>query len=165
MTGLYPAKHGVRLHSGTKLRSWIYTLPQFLQKHGYYTRAEVTGPLLPIIGLNKGFNNYNYRDRRVTVYTDWWKNFLRSLDNINDPWFILLHLWELHSPRYLPKSIDPNKIPGRNKYEKALVCLDEKIGELLDKIELQNTTIALLGDHGEYIPSSLFKKLEVKIKK
>lgn len=163
LTGLYPARHGVKMHSGQKLRPWLDTLPQVLSEAKYYTRAEVTGPLVKEVGLNRGFKSYNYRDRNVTVYTEWWTKMLRDLSQLPEPWFFLLHLWELHVPRYLPDSTKGNPI-SFNRYIKALRNLDNKIGDLFDYIDLDKTAVILLGDHGEYFPNRLPEKLSAYIK-
>lgn len=163
LTGLYPAKHGIKQHSGQKLYSWIVTLPQILKNKGYYTRAEVTGPLIPEVGLNKGFMVYNYRDRNVTVYTEWWDYFLKSLSEMPQPWFVLLHLWELHIPRYLPSSVRGNPV-SMTRYVKALKYLNEKISDLLNFVDLNKTAIILLGDHGEYFPENYLRAFSAFMK-
>lgn len=164
LTGLYPARHGVRSLLGYKLNRDIYTLAQILKKHGYYTVAEVTGPLDPSIGLNRGFDAYNYRDIKVHVYTKWWRNFINSLDKIPQPWFILLHLLELHNPPRIPPGYDRPEY-GNTKYERALIALDEKIGELLDKVLSDDVLVIFTGDHGEYLIETFKQKLNFYTKK
>lgn len=162
LTGLYPARHGVVSMYGRKLRPWVRTLAQVMRKAGYYTRAEVSGPLDPIIGLNRGFIVYNYRRRDETVYTEWWRKFLKDLGNMPQPWFLLLHLWALHMPRYLPPEYD-NPRYGKTRYERALIALDEKIGELLDAVP-DDTLLVFTGDHGEYLMETPWQKLSYYVK-
>ena len=159
LSGLYPAKHGIRSLHGYKLSQDLVLIQELLASNNYYTRAEVTGPL-DIVRLNKGFKDYVFREQYETVYTNWWRKFLNTLDSIPKPWFILLHLWELHRPRKLP----PNKNTWKNRlyddlrYKQALAYLDEKLGELYDKVR-EDTIIILTGDHGELTPKTLFENL------
>lgn len=161
LSGLYPAKHSVRSLRGYKVSRDLVLIQEILASNNYYTRAEVTGPLIEIIGLNKGFKDYVYRERYETVYTDWWKKFLKTLDTIPKPWFILLHLWELHRPRRLPqnKNTLKNRLYDDLRYKQALIYLDEKLGELYDKV-IEDTIIILTGDHGELTPKTLFENLK-----
>ena len=53
LTGTYSLRHGIRSLRGYRLRSRLATLPTELQRLGYHTHAEVTGPLLPAVGLSR----------------------------------------------------------------------------------------------------------------
>ncbi len=160
LSGLYPAKHGVRSLQGYRVSRDLVLVQELLAANNYYTRAEVTGPLMEVIGLNRGFKDYVFREQYETVYTSWWKKFLDTLDSIPKPWFILLHLWELHRPRKLPpnKNTLKNRLYDDFRYKQALVYLDEKLGELYDKIR-EDTVIILTGDHGELTPRTFFENL------
>ncbi len=160
LSGLYPAKHSVRSLYGYKVSQDLVLVQELLAANNYYTRAEVTGPLMEIVGLNKGFKDYVFREQYETVYTSWWKRFLNTLDSIPKPWFILLHLWELHRPRKLPsnKNTLRNRLYDDLRYKQALVYLDEKLGELYDKVK-KDAVIILTGDHGELTPRTFFENL------
>jgi len=151
LTGLYPARHGIRQLRGKKLRKNVVTLPQILANNGYFTIAQVTGPLLKILGLDKGFHVYEYRDKEKTVYSDWWRETFKKIKELQEPWFFLLHLWELHGHPTVPSEYNSFRY-GLCKYVRALVALDRKLGELLSILS-DNTLIVLLGDHGEVYPS------------
>ena len=160
LSGLYPAKHSVRSLYKYKVSGDLILIQELLASNNYYTRAEVTGPLMEVIGLNRGFKDYVFREQYETVYTEWWRKFLSTIDTIPKPWFILLHLWELHRPRKLPpnKNTLKNRLYDDLRYKQALVYLDEKLGELYDKVR-EDTIIILTGDHGELTPRTLFENL------
>ncbi len=160
LSGLYPAKHGVRSLYGYRVSRDLILVQELLASNNYYTRAEVTGPLMGVVGLNKGFKDYVFREQYETVYTSWWKKFLNTLDSIPKPWFILLHLWELHRPRKLPsdKNTLKNRLYDDLRYKQALVYLDERLGELYDKVR-EDSIIVLTGDHGELTPKTLYENL------
>ncbi len=117
---------------------------------GYNTYAEVTGPLMEEFGFDRGFDHYRCRDRDENVSSDWFKNLIDALENdrFKDPWFLMLHFWEMHGPRTFPPEFDDPKY-GANDYEKALAFLDSKLKRILDRIDLENTIVVITGDHGE----------------
>src|SRR5215210_8720915 len=79
LTGRYPSEHGVRSLLGYKLQPEIQTLPEILREHGYHTVAEVTGPLFPLTGLDRGFDVYNRRERHSYLDTAWGSRLLSTL--------------------------------------------------------------------------------------
>lgn len=170
LTGLYPPKHGLRSLSGYKLKSGIRTLPEILKEKGYTTYAEVTGPLLPELGLDRGFDVYNCREPEENTDSIWFENFLEKLEKgkLEEPWFLLLHLFDLHRSQEglysneLP--VESSKIKGTNRYEEIVSYLDLKIGELLEKINQQETSILLTADHGQRIAENSLDKLTQKAK-
>jgi arylsulfatase A-like enzyme len=151
MTGLYPFAHGILGHSGYQLTPACSTLAEVLKSHGYRTAAFVTGPLFPHTGLDRGFDDYQHRPSRAHLYTDWGprlSEILASYAASRDPWFLFIHLWELHTPRYLLPAYDTDAF-GRHRYERALACLDHYLGDLLEMIDLDSTALVFHGDHGE----------------
>ena len=97
LTGNYPFSHGIRTLSGYKLNSECVTLPQVLKKAGYHTYAMVTGPLSPITGLDRGFDEYEYRTKETYLSDGWGENLRRKFRQreLREPWFVFLHLWEI----------------------------------------------------------------------
>lgn len=169
LTGVYPFLHGVLPIPGKKeilssLNPKCATLQEVLQRGGYSTRAMVTGPLLHL-GLDRGFDEYSHRDARVTLYTDWrtqLKETIRGCGS-SEPWFLFLHLFELHMPRVLLRRFNKRRY-GTNRYQRALSCLDHHLPEILDLVDLDRTIVLLHGDHGENcdFPPTLFKPLYTK---
>ncbi len=149
-TGEFPPTHGVRSQSGFKLKSSSPNLIETLKKGGYTTYAEVTGPLMKELGFDKGFDHYYYRDKDDGLDSDWFNKFKGKLENdrLEEPWFLMLHLWEVHGPRTFPKKFDNPKY-GKNAYEKALSYVDSKLKDILDSIDMEDAIVAITGDHGE----------------
>jgi arylsulfatase A-like enzyme len=149
LTGNYPFAHGIRTLSGYKLNSECVTLPQVLKHHGYHTYAMVSGPLSPITGLDRGFDEYEYRTDGVYLSDDWGENLRRRFQQkqLRQPWFAFLHLWEVHKPRKVLPQFDSKQF-GADKYERAVSSLDPELEKLINLLG-DDTIIILHGDHGE----------------
>ena len=162
LTGLYPPNHGVRSLYGYKLKKNIKTLPSILGENGYNTYAEVTGPLLPLVGLDNGFMEYNHRETNRTYYSSWGDDLLAKIRNgyFKEPWFMMLHFWELHGPRYVNENYDNNRY-GLNKYERALSGLDSYLNKLISTLS-ENDLCVITGDHGEEVAKTVFHSLLYK---
>lgn len=154
LTGYYPSTHGIRSLSSYKLRIGITTLAQIFKDNGYITYAKVTGFLPPELGLDRGFDHYECRDKKKGVHSKWGEDFLETIsqNKYEAPWFIFLHFGELHIPRWVPSAYYQDKY-GVNLYEQALSGLDSYIGKLLKRLA-EDTVIILTGDHGENIDDS-----------
>lgn len=61
----------MRSHNRAKLSESVQTLPELLKSNGYRAYAEVSGPLGPEVGLNRGFDEYNHRGRRDVITGAW----------------------------------------------------------------------------------------------
>jgi len=166
LTGLYPFNHGIRAHNGYRLNEDCVTLGEILKNNGYSTYAEMTGPLYLEIGLNRGFDEYCCRERRKYWDTEWGESLIDRLRNKNyqKPFFLFLHLFELHHRRRVPKEFDKKKF-GKNRYERALSGIDLFLGELFKCIDFNDTIIVLTGDHGEKIHETVFKEYLGDIRK
>jgi arylsulfatase A-like enzyme len=149
LTGQYPFVHGVRTLYGYKLNGECVTFPEILQKHGYHTHAMVTGPLSPLTGLDRGFDDYEYRTESVYLSDNWGENLRRKLEHggFREPWFIFLHLWEIHRPRQVREGYNSKRF-GSDRYERAVSSLDAELKRLLEFVG-DDTVIILHGDHGE----------------
>jgi arylsulfatase A-like enzyme len=149
LTGRFSFDHGIRTHTGFKLSSKVATMGELLQKAGYRTVAEVTGPLYTETGLTRGFDEYNYRERKRHIYTDWGKELVERMDGLKGqaPWFLLLHLWALHTPRQVLPEFEKGKY-GANRYVRAVSCLDAHLGPILDAVG-EDDIVVVIGDHGE----------------
>jgi arylsulfatase A-like enzyme len=150
LTGTYPFLHGIRSHIelGT-LNPNVTTIAEFLKQKGYNTYAEVTGPLFPQTGLNRGFDIYNFRTDG-SIYSKWGESLLKRFKDRDffEPWFLLIHLFELHIPRTIPKQYNSKEF-GENTYERIVSAIDSYLGRLLEHINFKDTLIVFTGDHGE----------------
>lgn len=164
LTGLYPFEHGVRSHSGYRVADGVVALPLLLSRAGYHTRAEVSGPLGPEVGLDRGFDEYFFRSRDQHIHTSWGEGLLQRMQELPArPWFVLLHLWSLHKSRKVLPECD-NDGCARTHYGRALASTDRYLARLLEVVP-PNTLIVLTGDHGEDIAWGRFDRFQKKLRK
>ena len=84
----------------------------------------MTGPLLPAVGLSRELSSYEVRSTDSYLDTPWGDEVRHLLTaELPEPWFALIHLWELHLPRHVSNGFDSWRF-GRNRYERALSSLD-----------------------------------------
>ncbi len=150
-TGRYAGNHGVIGMVGVKMNEEIPTLAEIFAMNGYETYAEVTGPLNPILGVDRGFSHYHFRSQHDYFFGEWGQNLLKQLknDEFDGPYFLLVHFWEAHVPRQVPERFDSEEF-GATPYDRSISALDSYIGQLLEAAG-NDTAIILTGDHGEAI--------------
>jgi arylsulfatase A-like enzyme len=152
LTGLYPFEHGLRGLLGFTLPEGTPTVAKALREVGYWTEADVTGPLLPQLGLFRDFEQSQCVDgREATIHGARGLAFaerIRALQAADQPWFSVFHAWDLHEPRQVPAGFRGGA-PSRTMYDRALAALDLKLGELFPEGSLDDVTVFLVGDHGE----------------
>ncbi len=157
-TGMYPVAHGVRAMQGFRVHDDIPLLAEQLQACGYHTYAEVCNPLSPYYRLDRGFSVYNLR-RGVeeSLLGKWGDDFLARMarGEYAEPWFLYLHLWEVHQPRQVLPRFDRPEF-GATSYDRAISTLDARLGELMAVLPA-NTTVLVTGDHGEKIPENVME--------
>ncbi|OFW46000.1 MAG: hypothetical protein A2163_01495 [Actinobacteria bacterium RBG_13_35_12] len=164
LTGCYPFQHGIMTLSGNYLSHNVPFLPDLLREMGYKTYAEVTGPLWPELGFARGFDHYTHRGKKYYLHSEWGRNLKNKFISgyFKEPWFVFLHLWELHQPIKIPPEYNKSKygIP----YERSLRSLDNALEKLLaDVVDTGNTIIIFTGDHGEQVETSVVDKLMRKL--
>jgi arylsulfatase A-like enzyme len=161
LSGVYPVNHGVRGMKGRRISGHFPLLAEILHDAGYHTYAEVTSPLGPHLHLDRGFDEYHLRKGGSHPFVGTWgDDFIARFKNreLKEPWFMYLHLWEVHQPRHvLPQYNYPEY--GATAYDRAVTGVDARLGELMDALDDQ-TLILVTADHGEKIPDS---KLESRI--
>ena len=150
LTGRYPAAHGVRALRGAALPDGVPSVAEELENAGYRTWCSVTGPLLDSIGLFRGFEDADYRDvPRRSVHSAWGDDAvatLRELATDDRPFFALVHVWDVHTPRSYPRSFDHRRY-GKNAYERSLAGIDAWVGRMREAAG--DAIVILTGDHGE----------------
>lgn len=149
LTGRYSPRHGVHLVWGYRLPDSVPMISEAFARRGYHTYAEVSGPLLPEMGLARGFESYEYRAPCDYLHTAWGDRLIERLrgGHYVGPWLILLHLWELHPHRCVPDAFRDAQF-GRDEYEQAVSALDSQLARLFAAAG-DETIIAFTGDHGE----------------
>ena len=150
LTGRYPAAHGVRALRGAALPDGVPSVAEELERAGYRTWCSVTGPLLDSIGLFRGFQVADYRDvPRRSVHSSWGDDAVatvRELGAGEQPYFALVHVWDVHTPRSYPRSFDKWRY-GKNAYERSLAGIDGWVGRMREAAG--DATVIVTGDHGE----------------
>lgn len=157
LTGLYSPRHGVHLVWGYRLGEQVPVLTRILSEEGYTCYAEMTGPLLPEMGLNRAFDDYTYRAPCDYLHTAWGDLFIDRLStgHYRAPWLIVLHLWELHPQRQvLPGFGGPES--GASVYDRAVSSLDYQL-ERVFAAAGDDALIVFTGDHGEKTESEVYR--------
>ena len=163
MTGTYSERNGVFSLEEARLNEEVPTLAEHLSAAGYDTHALVTGPIVGETGLDRGFDSYEYRDRREELVGDWYDTAAATVDELagGDPFFLYLHLWEIHTPVEVPPEFDDPQY-GEYPYARTLAAVDRSLERLCDSLP-DGTIVAFHGDHGEaiaYRDSYLHKTLK-----
>lgn len=158
LTGLYSTRHGVHLVWGYRLSDRIPLVTHALAAEGYHCYAEMTGPLLPEMGLDRAFETYNYRAPCDYLHTEWGDLFLGRLRTgfYREPWFMVLHLWELHPRRQVQADFGNDRY-GRTEYDRSVSSLDAQLGRVFAAVP-DNTLIAFTGDHGEKLDTETYRE-------
>ena len=158
LTGLHPARHGVRTNDGFHLAPTVPSLAESLRAGGYATGAFIGGyPLRATSGLARGFDQYDDAFLQTAGAVE------RSADAVvgaAQPWieqhhslpfFVWLHLFDPHSP-YVPPA--PYAAAHADApYDGEVAYTDAAIGRLFEWLKARDlfaqSTIIIVADHGE----------------
>ena len=163
LTGLYPARHGVRNNLTHHLPEDIPTLAEWLSGAGYRTAAFVSAIVLERrYGLNQGFEVYDddlrsasaSRETRMTTErpaeatADLALAWLDAIDT-GEPYFLWVHFYDPHLP-YTPPSPWAESFPDR-PYDGEIAYMDSHVGRLLQhpRVADDEVVVVAVGDHGE----------------
>lgn len=156
LTGLYPPRNGILSMRGYRLKRDVVPMAQALAEEGYHCRAEVTGPLIPEVGLDRGFHEYRYRSRSRNVYSTFGPELLETIrSGMPEPWFLFVHVWVVHRPRKILREFKRPAF-GEYFYDRALTSLDTYLTEVFRATPRDNTITVLTGDHGERLQKGDF---------
>jgi arylsulfatase A-like enzyme/Tfp pilus assembly protein PilF len=161
-TSTYPFTNGVE-DNGVPLPSGVVTLAEVLKRAGYHTSAFVSSFVLDRrFGLNRGFDTYDglidvhnatttpiERKRPGAQVADAAMDWLDR--NSSAPFFLFLHLYDLHQPYDLPQEAKLRH--GETGYTAELAYEDRVLGDFLAALNrrklLDQTLIVFTSDHGE----------------
>ena len=156
LTGVPSTAHGIRSLLGFKLRPDIPTLAELLKKQGYHTIGRTTGPLFRETGIGRGFDHFERRERHFYLDTAWGDALLRDFSQrrLPEPWFMFLHVWELHWPRRAKGRFASSRY-GESLYQRSVAYTDDQIGRIMNALDLDTTAVVVTGDHGEGIAGAI----------
>jgi arylsulfatase A-like enzyme len=174
-TSTYPFENGIQ-ENAEMVPPGAVTLAAILRSRGYRTAAFIGSVFLERqMGLDQGFDTYDspfnfeafspisgemffggtgtpysVRDRRdgnlVVQAALRWMN-----GNRDQPIFVFIHLFDLHTPYTVPEEAARRK--GISRYDAQLECEDELIGRLKRELAQggwwDRSLAVLLSDHGE----------------
>jgi choline-sulfatase len=162
-TSTYPFANGVQ-DNGVPIKSTAITLATVFKNAGYRTGAFVGSFVLDRrFGLSRGFDVYDgpldlhnkattgaiERKRPGAQVADAAMRWLEH--NSNAPFFLFLHLYDLHLPYDLPQ--EPSLRHGETGYRAELAYVDGVLGDFLAFLNrrqlLDKTLIVFTSDHGE----------------
>ena len=142
LTSTYPFVNGIR-DNGQKLSGKEITLAQVLRARGYRTGAFVGGFVLDRqFGLDKGFDIYDSPFRPPVDREADSADLKRLGEDVVDsafrwiekqagaPFFLFLHLFDLHTPDNLPQAMRA-RFPGP-RYQAELGYVDMVLGNFFD---------------------------------
>lgn len=161
LTGVYPYVHGIQKLTNNKLNPFCITLGEILKENGYTTVALVTGPLTRELQINRGFDVYLWREPSYNLYTNFQSeliDIIKTLSSGNKPWFLFIHLFELHLPRQVAEKYNSKEF-GRNRYERAITSIDSGLEKIINNINFENTVVIFHADHGENAISSFLEAI------
>jgi arylsulfatase A-like enzyme/Tfp pilus assembly protein PilF len=162
-TSTYPFANGVQ-DNGIPLNNTAATLATVLKKAGYQTSAFVGSFVLDRrFGLSRGFDVYDGpldvhnniaggpvdHKRPGDQVTEAAKRWIEK--NASAPYFLFLHLYDLHAPYSLPP--DPSLRHGETGYQAELAYVDKLLGDFFAFLErrglFDKALIVFTSDHGE----------------
>ena len=162
-TSTYPLSNGVQ-DNGVPLNSTAITLATVLKNAGYRTAAFVGSFVLDRrFGLSRGFDVYDgpldvhnktkagivERKRPGAQVAEAAMRWVER--NSSAPFFLFLHLYDLHTPYDLPQ--DPSLRHGETGYAAELAYVDQVLGDFLAFLDrrglLKKSLIVFTSDHGE----------------
>lgn len=158
LSGLVPARHGLRDNGLHRLPGGIPTLATLLGAEGYDTAAVVGAAVLDRqYGLARGFTRYDDRvsggglaiaERRASEVTD---AALSLAEGLGHPYLLLVHFFDPHADYDPPPPFD-ERFRGR-LYDGEIAYMDREIGRLRRGLEerglLRGAVTVIVGDHGE----------------
>ncbi len=96
---------------------------------------------------------YDKRESWLQLHGGIGEQILQQLKFIqkHEPWFMFIHLMDLHAPFFIPKNFDKSEY-GSNRYERMLSSIDTWIGKIMSQLDFENTLLIISSDHGDYVP-------------
>jgi len=163
LTGLYPARFGIRDNAATPLPPDAMTLAEVLKGAGYRTGGFIGAFILDrAYGFDQGFELFDSEfagfdprarlnaERPAAAVVERTIAWLKTLSP-GQPFFAWVHLYDAHTPYTPPPPFD--KAFRARPYDGEIAGVDRAIGSVIAALEerglLDRTLIVAIGDHGE----------------
>jgi len=144
VTGLTPHEHGLTRLTGQRMRP-VPTHAIRLKEDGYRTAAFATGPLSEDQGI---FHDWDHVFRNGDYIGGHADDILHALCQLEEPWFALLHVWELHEP--LPIKWESGKWYSREDYDAAYFRFLRRFVRIMRPLTQQRPVdFWITADHGQ----------------
>jgi len=144
VTGLAPHEHGLTRLTGQRMRP-VPTHAIRLKENGYCTAAFLTGPLTEDQGI---FHDWDHVLRHPEYIGDQAEEIVRMLCKLPEPWFALLHAWELHEP--LPMRWESGRWYSREDYDAAYLRFLRRLIRIMRPLRSQRSVdFWITADHGQ----------------
>jgi arylsulfatase A-like enzyme/Tfp pilus assembly protein PilF len=162
LTGVYPARLGVRDNAATPVPDTATTAAELFKARGYRTGAFVGAFIVAApYGFAQGFDAFDadfpgFSDsRKLQVQRRGGAVVDAALAWLNlggaQPFFVWVHLYDAHAPYEAPAPYDARF--RASPYDGEVAYLDACIGRLVAALErsgrLDHTLVAVVADHGE----------------
>ena len=162
LTGLHPARHGIRTNDGFRLPPETVTLAEAFRAAGYATAAFVGGyPLNADTGIGRGFDRFDdefmksganeRRAQEVVASAVRWIRGSAGNDPARARFLTWVHLFDPHTPYEAPAEFA--LVRGRDPYDAEVAYTDAALGGLFDALEsaslFDRTLFVIVADHGE----------------
>jgi arylsulfatase A-like enzyme/Tfp pilus assembly protein PilF len=163
LTGVYPARFGIRDNAATVLPADVPTLASTLGRAGYRTGAFISAFILDrAYGFDRGFDEFDSHFDRFEAGDK--LQAQRTADQVlgpalawlsklppDRPFFAWVHLYDAHAP-YSPP--EPYRTEFRtHPYDGEIAYVDSAVGRLVLALQqkgvLDRTLVVAIGDHGE----------------
>jgi arylsulfatase A-like enzyme/thioredoxin-like negative regulator of GroEL len=162
LTGVYPARFGVRDNATTPLPAGATTMAEAFKARGYRTGAFIGAFIVDHqYGFGQGFDAFDSHFARFDSADK--LNARRPGSEVTDaaltwlggssdrPFFAWVHLYDAHAPYEAPP---PYSTPFKGApYDGAIAYVDACIGRIVTTLEqrgqFDRTLVAVIADHGE----------------
>lgn len=163
-TSLYPFESVIRDKKNFVLNPRIPNYGSLFRKSGYTTYAMVP-EIITYYGFVDGFNKISTYPKNSTIHDDVGFEIIKQLESkvMTEPWLYYIHLLDVSSFKKFDENKKLKKFHdtkfGMNKYEQMVSAMDIGIGNIIQKINLNNTIVILTADHSSD-DANYTKKLE-----
>jgi choline-sulfatase len=162
LTGVYPARFGIRDNASTPLPDAATTIAERFRAAGYRTGAFIGAFILDRpYGFAQGFDEFDARFERFSsadklrarrpggAVADAALKWLGAKDS--RPFFAWVHLYDAHAPYEAPPPFGTRFRAA--PYDGAIAYVDAQVGRLIAALEqsgaLDRTLVSVAADHGE----------------